>query len=83
MQNETTKTISQSKKYGEPYSDKDKLRRGDIKLIANATGFAYISVVQQLSGIRSIAAPVKAMADKLVENNQALIKAIEKINVNQ
>ena len=83
MQKETTKTTAKVKKYGEPYENKDSLRRGDMRLIAKTTGFAYVSVVQQLDGTRAITPAVKAMADKLVNNNKALIEAIDKINVNQ
>ena len=71
------------KKYGEPYQRKHLLRRGDIKLIAQATGYKYISVVQMLNGERSINSSVKAMADKLANNHKALISSIEKINLNE
>ena len=68
------------KKYGEPYERKHLLRRGDIKLIAETTAYKYISVVQMLNGERSISEAVKAMADELADNHQALIASIEKIN---
>jgi len=38
-------------------------------------------VVQQLDGTRKITPAVKAMADKLANNNKALIDAIDKINI--
>jgi len=68
------------KKYGEPYQRKHLLRHGDIKLIANTTGYKYISVVQMLNGDRSMNYMVKAMADELANNHKALISSIEKIN---
>lgn len=82
MQKESNKTTGKAKKYGEPYERRSFLRRGDIRLIQKTTGLAYISVIQQLDGTRKITPPVKAMADKLANNNQALIEAIDKININ-
>lgn len=82
MQKEANKTSSKVKKYGEPYARKHLLRRGDLRLIQKATGFAYISIIQQIDGTRKITSAVKAMADKLADNNQALIDAIDKININ-
>ncbi len=80
MQNKDKKPSSKVKKYGEPYERKHLLRRGDMRLIAKVTGFAYITVVQQLDGTRSISPQVKAMADKLADTNKKLIDAIDQIN---
>lgn len=77
-----TNPTSKVKKYGKAYANKDKLRHGDIKLIQRATGRSYVNILQQLDGYRAIRPEVKAMADKLVERNQALIDAIDNINVN-
>lgn len=68
------------KKYGQPYKRKHLLRHGDIKLIAQVTGYKYMSVVQMLNGERSISSTVKAVADKLANNHKALISSIGKIN---
>jgi len=69
MQKEMNKSKNNVIKYGEPYERKHLLRRGDLRLIQKTTGLAYISVVQQLDGTRKITPAVKAMADKLANNN--------------
>ena len=83
MQKELIKTTGRVKKYGEPYSRRKELRRGDMRLIQKTTGLAYITIIQQLDGTRAINPAVKAMADKLADNNQALVDAINKLNINQ
>lgn len=79
MQKDGTKTKKERKKYGEPYRDKEFLRHGDIQLIANASGFKYVSVVQQLSGERKLQPSVKAAADRLVAENKKLVNSLSPI----
>ena len=76
MQKDSTKTIKGRKKYGKPYAKKEFLRQGDIQLIADASGFKYMSVVQQLSGERKLQPLVKAAADRLADGNINLINSI-------
>lgn len=75
MQKDSGKSTGERKKYGSPYADKEYLRYGDIQLIAQASGFKYISVVQQLSGGRKLQPAVKAAADHLVAENKKLIQS--------
>lgn len=82
MQKEETKTTKGRKKYGKPYQNKEHLRHGDIQLIADASGFKYVSVVQQLSGERKIQPAVKAAADGLVVENKKLIKRLNPVQEN-
>lgn len=67
------KTKNKAKKYGEPYARKHLLRRGDLKIIAKETGFCYGAINQQLSGARTMHPIVKAIADKLADESQAII----------
>lgn len=76
MQKEDTKTIMSRKKYGKAYEGKEFLRHGDIQLIADASGFKYVTVIQQLSGDRKIRPAVKAAADELVSTNKNLINRL-------
>ncbi len=76
MQKEITKSMVERKKYGEPYANKEHLRHGDLGLIATASGFSYVSVVQQLSGERKLKPAVKAAADRLVLENKRLINSL-------
>lgn len=72
-----TKAKKEKKKYGEPYGRKDLLRRGDIKTVAEATGFAYNNIVQQMNGDRTMHITVRAMLDKLADRSEALINGFE------
>lgn len=83
MQKERTKTKSKVKKYGKPYPRRKELRRGDLRLIQKVTGYAYITVCQQLDGTRAISPEVEAMANKLADNNKAMVDAIKNINLNK
>lgn len=74
-----TNPKNNEKFYGKPYPRLDQLRRGDRKLIQQATGLAYVSIMQQLEGRRRISPAVKAMADRLADNNQRLLEAIDEI----
>lgn len=71
-----TKTKTKAKKYGKPYDRKHLLRRGDLKTIAKETGFSYGNINHQLSGVRAMHPVVKAAADKLADESQALIDSI-------
>ncbi|WP_297096455.1 hypothetical protein [uncultured Draconibacterium sp.] len=82
MQKEETKANNTRKKYGKPYEDKEHLRHGDIQLIATASGYKYVSVVQQLSGERKMQAAVKAAADRLVRENKKLISTLSPSDAN-
>ena len=72
--------MNRRKKYGNPYPRKRLLRRGDIKKITEATGFSYINVCQQMAGDRTMHPTVRAMADKLADQSEALISSIKNNN---
>ncbi len=71
-----TKANNKTKKYGEPYSRKDLLKHGDVKKVSKETGFSYGSIQQQLAGYRKMRPVVKALLDKLANENQAIIDSI-------
>jgi len=64
-----------TKKYGEPYKRKHFLRRGDMKLIAEKSGYSVESVRMQLSGYRTLHTIVKEIADAIANKNETFIKA--------
>lgn len=72
-----TKAKKEKKKYGEPYGRRSLLRRGDIKSVAEATGFAYNNIVQQMNGDRTMHITVRAMLDNLADKTESFISNIE------
>jgi hypothetical protein len=73
MQKIETKAMTTKKNYGTPYERRVLLKRGDVKKIAENTGYAYMTIVQQLAGKRKLNPIVKTMADKLADETQAIL----------
>ncbi|MDX9703895.1 MAG: hypothetical protein RBU23_12760, partial [Candidatus Auribacterota bacterium] len=66
-----------------PYPRRILLKKGDIKEIANITGYTYETVVYQLSGTRRIQPSVRAVADRFADRTQAELDAIKEMDINQ
>lgn len=68
--------MRKAKKYGVRYEKKELLKNGDIKKIAEDTGYAYMTVVQQLGGARKMTPLIKAAADKYAAETQRSIEQL-------
>lgn len=72
--------MAKTKNYGCPYDRKSLMERGDLKKIAEATGYSYHTVSYQLNGVRKLQPSVKAFADLLADQAMARIEEILKCN---
>ena len=69
--------MGNSKKYGTPYSRRELLKRGDITVIANRTGFSYANVSQQIRGERKMHPLVEVAANAVADEMQSKIDSLK------
>lgn len=70
--------MTENNKNIKAYTKRSLLRHGDIRKIAQATGFSYIYVVKQLNGERNMTIAVKECADALTSEHLEFIETIKK-----
>lgn len=69
--------MGNSKKYGTPYARRELLKRGDITVIADRTGFSYANVSQQIRGERKMHPLVEVAADSIADAMQLRIDSLK------